>query len=133
MGLKIGESALWLQHSPKSTFLQGLGGARSPLWTVHPSHCLRPGAVLRVSGVSDERCRDVDLWGGPHIWRHLTGLEFYFAGGRVLGDEVDPPHIYLDFYGPGGGDVIMSKRTFKNTSSDKKTFITCSLNAQMKE
>lgn len=44
------ESALWLQHSPKSTFLQGLGRARSPLRTVLPNHCLRPGALLRVSG-----------------------------------------------------------------------------------
>lgn len=30
------------------TFLQGLGRARSPLWTLLPSHYLGPGALLRV-------------------------------------------------------------------------------------
>lgn len=30
------------------TFLQGLGRAGSPLWTLLPSHCLSPGALLRV-------------------------------------------------------------------------------------
>lgn len=65
--------------------------------------------------MSDERCSDVGLEGGPLIWRHLTGLEFYFVSGCVLGDEVDPPHIYLeDFFGPGG-NVKMYKRIFKHT------------------
>ena len=48
------------------TFLQGLGRAGSPLWTLLPSHCLSPGALLRVQ---------LGCWkdlGGP--WRGAGGL-----------------------------------------------------------
>lgn len=52
------------------TFLQGLGRARSPLWTLLPSHCLRPGALLRVQ---------------LGHWRDLGVLEEGLEGCRCLG------------------------------------------------
>lgn len=61
-------------------------------------------------------CSDVDMEGGPLIWRHLTGLEFYFAHLQpvdVFQQMRWTLHIHFDIFLLHGENVQMSKSVFK--------------------